>query len=199
MCSLPDRPSIGINQTFSSPRPNQPQPLASKHQKESGLSMEKALAALALLVSAAVVLTELPLPVSAQVFCRSQFNLANEACSLRSFVPRARRPGLPREQFNDAAGDQQNLIQSRDRDDDDDGDDEGDSGRRSSRHHHWHYSEDEDARDTACCRQIMGLDNSCVCQATARLPPFMNSIRHSIKLTPIQGCEATFDCPGPLF
>jgi hypothetical protein len=159
--------------------------------------MEKALA-LALLVSAALVLRELSLPVSAQVFCRSQSNLANEACSLRPLVPRARRPGLPREQFNDAAGDQQNL-QFRDRDDDDDGDEDGDSGWRSFRHHHRHYSEDEDPRDTACCRQIMGLDNSCVCQAAARLPPFMNSVWHSIKLTPIEGCEVTFDCPGPLF
>jgi hypothetical protein len=166
--------------------------------------MGKALA-LALLVSAALVLRELR-PVSAQVFCRSQFNLANEACSLRSFVPGARRPGLPREQLNEtsvvttaAAGDQQNL-QSRDNvNDDDDDDDEGNSGRRSSRHHHRHYSEDEDPHDTACCRRIMGLDNSCVCQAAARLPPFMNSIRHSIKFTPTEGCVVTFDCPGPLF
>ncbi|GJN03316.1 hypothetical protein PR202_ga20746 [Eleusine coracana subsp. coracana] len=167
--------------------------------------MEIKALALALLVSAALLLTELP-SASAQVFCRSQFNLANEACSLRSFVPGARRPGLPREQLNEtsltttsaaaaggSSGDQ--ALQSRDDEDDED----DDSGRRSSRHHHRHYSEEEDPRDTACCRRIMGLDNSCVCQATARLPPFMNSIRHTIKLTPIEGCEVTFECPGPLF
>ncbi|GJN16468.1 hypothetical protein PR202_gb03459 [Eleusine coracana subsp. coracana] len=150
--------------------------------------MEIEALALALLVSAALLRTELP-SASAQVFCRSQFNLANEACSLRPFVPGARRPGLPREQLNETS-----LTTTSDDDDEDD-----DSGRRSSRHHHRHYSEEEDPRDTACCRRIMGLDNSCVCQATARLPPFMNSIRHTIKLTPIEGCEVTFDCPGPLF
>ncbi|XP_062191390.1 uncharacterized protein LOC133895249 [Phragmites australis] len=141
-------------------------------------------------------------PASAQVLCRSQFNLANEACSMRTF-PRP-RPGLPRQQLNEtstastasATGGGGHTLQSRDDDDDDD----RDGGRRSSRHRHRHYSEEEeDPRDTACCRRLMGLDNSCVCQATARLPSFMNSVRHSITLKPVEGCEISFECPGPLF
>ncbi|XP_062195254.1 uncharacterized protein LOC133898561 [Phragmites australis] len=156
--------------------------------------------ALAFLVSAAFLLRAHQ-PATAQVFCRSQFNLANEACSMRTF-PRP-RPGLPRQQLNETStsaaaatgGVGGQGLQSRDDDDDDDN-----GGRRSSRHRHRHYSEEEeDPRDTACCRRLMGLDNSCVCQAAARLPAFMNSVRHSVTLTPVDGCEVTFECPGPLF
>ncbi|CAL5006743.1 unnamed protein product [Urochloa decumbens] len=193
--------------------------------------MEKKALAVALLVSAALLLVA-PQPATAQVFCRSQFNLANEACSMH-FIPGgpgARRGVLPRlqQQLNETAlaavGQQQQLNetalavgQQHRSDDDDEYDDDTESGggsgsgsgsrRSSSRHRHQHqhqhrHSEEggeEDPRDTACCRRLMGLDNSCVCQATARLPPFMNAVRHSITLTPIDGCEISFDCPGPLF
>jgi hypothetical protein len=170
--------------------------------------MEKALA-LVLLVSAALLLRGHQ-PANAQVFCRSQFNLANEACSMRSFIPGpgVRRGGLPRQQqlnetttASTASGVGQGL-QSRSGDDDDDDDDSHGSGRRSRhRHQHRHSEEGEgsDPRDTACCRRLMGLDNSCACQATARLPAFMNSVRHVITLTPVEGCEISFECPGPLF
>ncbi|KAL6644280.1 hypothetical protein ACP70R_015888 [Stipagrostis hirtigluma subsp. patula] len=170
-------------------------------KKTKASSMEKALA-LALIVFAALAMT-----ASAQVFCRSQFNLANEACSSMRAFPRPRpRPGLPREQLNEtstaaaaaaatAAGG--HAVKSS-RDDDDDSDGDGNDDRRS-RHRHRHYSEEEeDPRDTACCRRLMGLDNSCVCQATARLPPFITAVRHAVTLTPVEGCEITFECPGPL-
>ncbi|KAG2583455.1 uncharacterized protein LOC120639164 [Panicum virgatum] len=164
--------------------------------------MEKALG-LALVVSAALILRAHQ-PASAQVFCRSQFNLANEACSMRSFIPGpgVRRGVLPRlqQQLNETSIEQQHRGG-----DDDDDTDSSSSSRRSSRHRHQHqhrHGEEgagEDPRDTACCRRLMGLDNSCVCQATARLPAFMNSVRHAITLTPIEGCEISFECPGPLF
>ncbi|RCV30802.1 hypothetical protein SEVIR_6G135000v4 [Setaria viridis] len=179
--------------------------------------MEKKALALALLVSVALLLRA-PQPATAQVFCRSQFNLANEACSMRNFIPGGpgvRRGVLPRlqQQLNETAVVEQQLnetavVEQQHRsDDDEDNNESGGSGRsrRSSRHRHQHqhrHSEEggeEDPRDTACCRRLMGLDNSCVCQATARLPAFMNSVRHSITLTPIDGCEISFDCPGPLF
>ncbi|CAO2201469.1 unnamed protein product [Urochloa humidicola] len=177
--------------------------------------MEKKALAIALLVSAALLLVA-PQPASAQVFCRSQFNLANEACSMH-FIPGGpgvRRGVLPRlqQQLNETAI---AVGQQHRSDDDDEYDDDTESGgsssgsgsRRSSRHRRQHqhqhrHSEEggeEDPRDTACCRRLMGLDNSCVCQATARLPAFMNAVRHSITLTPIEGCEISFDCPGPLF
>jgi len=179
--------------------------------------MEKALA-LVLLVSAALLLRGHQ-PASAQVFCRSQFNLANEACSMRNFIPGpgVRRGGLPRQQqLNETttststytstaaaatSGVVSQGLQSRSSGDDDD-DDDSHGGRRSRhRHQHRHSEEGEgsDPRDTACCRRLMGLDNSCACQATARLPPFMNSVRHVITLTPVEGCEISFECPGPLF
>ncbi|CAO2206540.1 unnamed protein product [Urochloa humidicola] len=190
---------------------------------------KKALATVALLVSAALLLVAPPQPATAQVFCRSQFNLANEACSMRSFIPGGpgvRRGVLPRlqQQLNEttavAAGQQQQLNETAlavgqqhrsdgdddgEYDDDDTGSGSGSRRRSSSRHRRQHqhrHSEEggeEDPRDTACCRRLMGLDNSCVCQATARLPAFMNAVRHSITLTPIEGCEISFDCPGPLF
>ncbi|CAO2163580.1 unnamed protein product [Urochloa humidicola] len=189
--------------------------------------MEKKALAVALLVSAALLLVG-PQPASAQVFCRSQFNLANEACTMRNFMPGGpgvRRGVLPRlqQQINETAitaGQQLNetavaVGQQHRSDGDDEYDDDTESGggssgsgsRRSSRHRRQHqhqhrHSEEggeEDPRDTACCRRLMGLDNSCVCQATARLPAFMNAVRHSITLTPIEGCEISFDCPGPLF
>ncbi|CAO2188858.1 unnamed protein product [Urochloa humidicola] len=184
--------------------------------------MEKKALAIALLVSAALLLVA-PQPASAQVFCRSQFNLANEACSMH-FIPGGpgvRRGVLPRlqQQLNEtavavAAGQQLNetaiAVGQQHRSDDDTesgGSSSGSGTRRSSRHRRQHqhqhrHSEEggeEDPRDTACCRRLMGLDNSCVCQATARLPAFMNAVRHSITLTPIEGCEISFDCPGPLF
>ncbi|RLM62324.1 uncharacterized protein C2845_PM14G09460 [Panicum miliaceum] len=166
--------------------------------------MEKALA-LGLLVSAALLLRAHQ-PASAQVFCRSQFNLANEACSMRNFIPGpgVRRGVLPRlqQQLNENSVEQQHRSGG---DDDEDAESRSSSSRRSSRHRHQHqhrHGEEgggEDPRDTACCRRLMGLDNSCVCQATARLPAFMNSVRHAITLTPIEGCEISFECPGPLF
>jgi hypothetical protein len=181
--------------------------------------MENKALAIALLVTAALLLRASQ-PATAQVFCRSQFNLANEACSMRSFIrPGVRRGGvLPRlqQQLNEtaAAVEQQHLNETTveqqhrigdEEDEEDDNESSSGSGRsrRSSRHRHQHRHSgeggEEDPRDTACCRRLMGLDNSCVCQATARLPPFMNSVRHSITLTPIEGCEISFDCPGPLF
>ena len=180
------------------------------------MHMEKALA-LVLLVSAGLLLSGHQ-PASAQVFCRSQFNLANEACSMRNFIPGpgVRRGALPRQQqLNEttttstsstaaatvASGVSQQGLQSRRGDDDDDDDSHGGGRRSRHRHQHRHSEEGEgsDPRDTACCRRLMGLDNSCACQATARLPPFMNSVRHVVTLTPVEGCEISFECPGPLF
>ncbi|OEL30764.1 hypothetical protein BAE44_0008216 [Dichanthelium oligosanthes] len=170
--------------------------------------MEKKALALALLVSAALLLRAHQ-PASAQVFCRSQFNLANEACSMRNFIPGpgVRRGVLPRQQqqqqLNETSVDGASQgLESRSDDDDNDGGSRRPRHRHQHQHQHQHrHSEsgEEDPRDTACCRRLMGLDNSCVCQATARLPAFMNAVRHSITLTPIEGCEISFECPGPLF
>jgi hypothetical protein len=108
---------------------------------------------------------------AAQVFCRSQFNLANEACSLRT-IPTPARP-LPLHSSNASSSSYE--LQS--------------SEPRSRRRHG-----SEDPYDTACCRRLMGIDNACICQATSHLPVFMSRVKHAIKLTPVPGCDVSFDC-----
>ncbi|XP_040383021.1 uncharacterized protein LOC121055189 [Oryza brachyantha] len=158
-----------------------------------------------------------PAPASAQVFCRSQFNLAYEACSIRA-LPGV-RPPVPRRQLElnetSVAGGRRHGLHSRGDGDDDDedgdyyygadsgeegsggGEEEGRGRRRRRRHRHRRNVDvREDPYDTACCRRLMALDNSCACQAAARLPAFMTAVRHVVRLTPVEGCHVTFECPG---
>ncbi|KAG8047110.1 hypothetical protein GUJ93_ZPchr0008g12555 [Zizania palustris] len=149
------------------------------------------------------------LPASAQVFCRSQFNLANEACSMRTLP--GLRPLLPRRhnnKLNETSSVTGRLHYSRggdgggdDYDDDIDGEEGGEQeerarGQHGRRRHRRRVDDMEDPYDTACCRRLMAMDNSCVCQAAARLPAFMTAVRHVVKLTPVDGCHVTFECPG---
>jgi hypothetical protein len=138
----------------------------------------------------------------AQVFCRSQFNLANEACSLRSF-PGA-NPALPRRLLNASSSAGYELQSARD---EHGGSGHGsEHGREHSRehgsgdhggsHHHGHHGHvgGADHYDTACCRRLMGIDNACICQAMSFLPVFMSRVKHAIKLTPVPGCDISFEC-----
>ncbi|CAM0907942.1 unnamed protein product [Alopecurus aequalis] len=164
--------------------------------------MEKALALALLLIS-----TLLITGVDGQAFCRSQISLANEACSLRNF-PGA-RPPVPRQQQLNATststtstttttdGGKEYALRSRDADDDEEREeDEGGRHHRRQRHRHSADNSDRDPYDTACCRRLMAIDNACVCQAVARLPVFMTSVWHVIRLTPVDGCDVSFECPG---
>ncbi|KAL5219739.1 hypothetical protein ABZP36_024452 [Zizania latifolia] len=159
---------------------------------------------LALLLVFALMADQLE-PASAQVFCRSQFNLANEACSMRT-LPGV-RPLVPRRhnKLNETSVTGR-LHYSRGGagGDDYDGDgeeggehqEEGGRGQHGRRRHRRRVDDMEDPYDTACCRRLMALDNSCVCQAAARLPAFMTAVRHVVRLTPVDGCHVTFECPG---
>jgi hypothetical protein len=128
---------------------------------------------------------------AAQVFCRSQFNLANEACSLRNFGgPNPARP-LSLHSSNGSSAASYEL---------------------QADHHHEHRHEHErehtahtrrhgglghggrDPYDTACCRRLMGIDNACICQAMSFLPVFMSKVKHAIKLSPVPGCDVSFEC-----
>jgi hypothetical protein len=40
----------------------------------------------------------------------------------------------------------------------------------------------------------MGIDNACICQAMSFLPVFMSRVKHAIKLTPVPGCDISFEC-----
>ncbi|EMS53769.1 hypothetical protein TRIUR3_17497 [Triticum urartu] len=64
------------------------------------------------------------------------------------------------------------------------------------RHGHQHRVGGADPYDTACCRRLMGIDNACICQAMSFLPQFMSRVKHSIKLTPVPGCDISFECAG---
>jgi hypothetical protein len=161
--------------------------------------MEKA-QALALMLLFTLLITKQRC-VDGQAFCRSQISLANEACSLRNFP--GVRPSVPRQQLNGsststtATADSGKEYELRSRGDDDE-EGEEDEGRhhRRQRHRHNANNSDRDPYDTACCRRLMAIDNACVCQAVARLPVFMTSVWHVIKLRPVDGCDVTFECPG---
>uniref|UniRef100_A0ACD5YG91 Uncharacterized protein n=1 Tax=Avena sativa TaxID=4498 RepID=A0ACD5YG91_AVESA len=140
----------------------------------------------------------------AQVFCRSQFNLANEACSLRTFPGTA--PAVPRRLLNASSSAAYELQADHD---EHGGGGDGGSGHGSDHgssdhhgsehgrsHHHGHHGRvgGADPYDTACCRRLMGIDNACICQAMSYLPVFMSRVKHAIKLTPVPGCDISFDC-----
>ncbi|KAE8768236.1 hypothetical protein D1007_60315 [Hordeum vulgare] len=139
-----------------------------------------------------------------QANCRSQISLANEACSLRNFP--GSRPYVPRQLLNETStsttpGSKDYELRARHHDDDDDDEEGGEHEgrhRRRQRHRHSADNGEMDPYDTACCRRLMATDNSCICQASARLPVFMVSVRHVIKLTPVEGCEVNFECPATL-
>uniref|UniRef100_A0A0D9X759 Bifunctional inhibitor/plant lipid transfer protein/seed storage helical domain-containing protein n=1 Tax=Leersia perrieri TaxID=77586 RepID=A0A0D9X759_9ORYZ len=176
-----------------------------------------------LLLLAMIMADQLLPPASAQVFCRSQFNLANEACNMRATLPGLRAPLVPRQQHplklnetsvngshrrhghksrngggNDDDSDDGDYYYDDGDDDEQGGDEEGRGGeRRRHRRHRRNVDVDrEDPYDTACCRRLMALDNSCACQAAARLPAFMTAVHHVVRLTPVEGCHVTFECPG---
>ncbi|KAM0861995.1 hypothetical protein ACQ4PT_045536 [Festuca glaucescens] len=161
--------------------------------------MEKALT-LALLLLFTLLITKQRC-VDGQAFCRSQISLANEACSLRNFP--GVRPPVPRQQLNEsstsatATTDSGKEYQLRSRDDDDE-EGEEDEGRhhRRQRHRHSADNSERDPYDTGCCRRLMAIDNACVCQAVARLQVFMTSVWHVIRLTPVDGCDISFEFPG---
>ena len=150
--------------------------------------MEKALG-LALVVSAALILRAHQ-PASAQVFCRSQFNLANEACSLRTFS--GPNPVQPLRLHSNGSSSASYELQA-------DHHDHGHHGHERehtahSRRHGLGHGGGRDPYDTACCRRLMGIDNACICQAMSFLPVFMSKVKHAIKLSPVPGCDVSFEC-----
>ncbi|KAL6655800.1 hypothetical protein ACP70R_006626 [Stipagrostis hirtigluma subsp. patula] len=141
-----------------------------------------------------------------QVFCRSQFNLANEACSLRPFAaPNPARP-LQLQSNGSSAAAYQLQADHHDRDHDRDRGHDHDHDRghghgherlrehSHGRRHDLRHGGGHDPYDTACCRRLMGIDNACICQAMSFLPVFMSRVKHAIKLTPVPGCDVSFEC-----
>ncbi|OEL33880.1 hypothetical protein BAE44_0005103 [Dichanthelium oligosanthes] len=126
---------------------------------------------------------------AAQVFCRSQFNLANEACSLRTFS--GPNPAQPLElHINGSSASYE--LQADHHDHDHHHEHEREHTAHSRRHGLGHGG--RDPYDTACCRRLMGIDNACICQAMSFLPVFMSKVKHAIKLSPVPGCDISFEC-----
>ncbi|XP_062194642.1 uncharacterized protein LOC133897830 [Phragmites australis] len=124
---------------------------------------------------------------AAQVFCRSQFNLANEACSLRTFS--GPNPAQPLQLRNASAVSYELQADHHDHAHEHEHEREHTHSRRHGLGHGGH-----DPYDTACCRRLMGIDNACICQAMSFLPVFMSRVKHAIKLTPVPGCDVSFEC-----
>ncbi|KAJ3683426.1 hypothetical protein LUZ60_013653 [Juncus effusus] len=109
---------------------------------------------------------------NAQTLCLSQFALANEACASSYAEPGSLK-------FNIASSESEV--------------DPADDAHRSHHHHSFH---DDEAENTPCCRRLMGIDNACMCQILARLPKFIVKPKHIITLSPIKGCDVSFECDG---
>jgi hypothetical protein len=116
---------------------------------------------------------------AAQAFCRSQFSLANEACSLRT-INTGTNPARPLHS-NGSSYEMQSERHDR----------EHLHGRR---HELGQHGGGSDPYDTACCRRLMGIDNACICQTMSYLPVFMSRVKHAIKLIPVPGCDVSFEC-----
>ncbi|KAJ1704538.1 hypothetical protein LUZ63_004317 [Rhynchospora breviuscula] len=108
--------------------------------------------------------------VEAQTLCLSQFALATEACSTSYQVPGPAKVNATKSI---------NEIEPTD-----------------ERHHHHHPINDDDPQDTPCCRRLTGIDNACMCQILARLPKFITKPKHTLTLSPIKGCDVSFECDG---
>ncbi|KAF3339685.1 hypothetical protein FCM35_KLT15456 [Carex littledalei] len=124
--------------------------------------------------------------VTAQNLCFSQFALANQACSPVG-------PPIQRQLGELMEGDDDNS------DSDDSGSEDDDEHGSHHDHHHHHrqqHHEGFNPEDTPCCRRLMDIDNACVCQIFARLPKFVTKPKHVMSLSPVEGCEVTFECDG---
>jgi hypothetical protein len=127
----------------------------------------------------------------AQVFCRSQFNLANEACSLRTFS--GPNPAQPL-QLHSNGSSASYEVQADHHDHDHGHAHEREREHTAHRRRHGLGHGGRDPYDTACCRRLMGIDNACICQAMSFLPVFMSKVKHAIKLSPVPGCDVSFEC-----
>jgi hypothetical protein len=157
------------------------------------------------LVLLLVVLIAADSRAAAQVFCRSQFNLANEACSLRPFS--GPNPAQPLQLHSNGSSASAASYETQA-----DHHEHGHEHEHEHSHEHDHDHEHEHERehthsrrhgfghggrdpyDTACCRRLMGIDNACICQAMSFLPVFMSKVKHAIKLSPVPGCDVSFEC-----
>ncbi|RLM86311.1 hypothetical protein C2845_PM04G15800 [Panicum miliaceum] len=128
---------------------------------------------------------------TAQVFCRSQFNLANEACSLRTFS--GPNPAQPL-QLHSNGSSASYEVQADHHDHDHGHGHEREREHTAHRRRHGLGHGGRDPYDTACCRRLMGIDNACICQAMSFLPVFMSKVKHAIKLSPVPGCDVSFEC-----
>ncbi|GMI66541.1 hypothetical protein HRI_000323400 [Hibiscus trionum] len=126
--------------------------------------------------------SNLPMPrVSAppSPLCASQINIVNFACGGLPLSPFS--PPPPR---RDSHGGRNSHGHSR---------------RRSSSHRHRrrHRQRGSDRQDY-CCQWLRQVDNECVCDVLAHLPPFLSRPNHHYTLAIGDTCTIRFSCGGRL-
>ncbi|CAJ1905854.1 unnamed protein product [Sphenostylis stenocarpa] len=122
----------------------------------------------------------IPITKAPRPLCVSQFALVNYACSRLPFSPGVppESPPPPDDEEEDHGNSHHNH-----------------SHRHNHRHGHRHHqTPDEDN----CCRWAKEVDNQCVCEILARLPPFLIRPVHQYTLNIGEGCDITYSCGAPI-
>ncbi|KAL2320930.1 hypothetical protein Fmac_029899 [Flemingia macrophylla] len=116
--------------------------------------------------------------------CVSQFALVNYACSRLPFS----RGVLPHDSPSSP--------------DPSPADEEGHTNNNhnhSHRHRHGHKHRHHQTPDEEnCCRWAKEVDNQCVCEILARLPPFLIRPLHQYTLNIGESCDITYSCGSPI-
>ncbi|KAL4364215.1 hypothetical protein GQ457_04G028310 [Hibiscus cannabinus] len=108
--------------------------------------------------------------------CASQINIVNYACV-----------GLPLSPISPPSSRRNSRSRSR-----------RSSIRSSSRRHRRRHRQRGSDRQDYCCQWLRQVDNECVCDVLARLPPFLSRPNHHYTLAIGDTCTIRFSCGGRL-
>ncbi|KAE8732525.1 hypothetical protein F3Y22_tig00001849pilonHSYRG00008 [Hibiscus syriacus] len=109
--------------------------------------------------------------------CASQFNIVNYACG-----------GLPLSPFSPPPSRRNTHSSSS----------SSHSRRSSSRRHRRRHRQRGEDRQDYCCQWLRQVDNECVCDVLAHLPPFLSRPNHHYTVTVGNTCIIRFPCGGRL-
>nr|KYP43223.1 hypothetical protein KK1_035364 [Cajanus cajan] len=127
-----------------------------------------------------------PIPTTPRPLCASQFALVNYACSRLPF-----RHGVP--------PDSQSPPPPPDDEEGHNDNNKDDNHNHSHKHRHGHKHRHHQTPDEDnCCRWAKEVDNQCVCELLARLPPFLIRPLHQYTLDIGESCHITYSCGSPI-
>ncbi|KAM1207482.1 hypothetical protein ACFX13_008161 [Malus domestica] len=131
-----------------------------------------------------------PLFPPVRPLCRSQFALANYACSILPFtpmpLPTPPSPPPPSPPNDDGQEEQHGHGHGHDH------------GHRHVHHRHRHHVHDSIPAEDNCCRWLTQLDNQCVCELLAHLPNFLVRPAHVYSVVIGETCTVTYTCGTPV-